>query len=102
MILSSIISELSSITIEMSSDVLVQELEGETVLLDMRNGEYFGINSTGSKVWKDMSNGVGLIDIVDSISDSFDLDRALAATDVLSFVRRLGGAGLVKIIEDFR
>lgn len=93
------LDELSSKAIRFSGEVIAQELNGEMVLLDMRNGEYFGINSTGSQIWQDMSQGITLVDIVASLSQSFKLEEEMATADVTSFVRRLAEIGLVEIIE---
>ena len=91
---------LSSTVIKLSEEVIAQELDGEMVLLDLRNGEYFGINSTGSQIWQDISQGTTLIDIAASLSQSFKLEQEMAAADVVSFVRRLAEMGLVEINED--
>lgn len=100
MISANILNEISVTVIKLSDEVIAQELDGEMVLLDIRNGEYFGINSTGSQIWQDISRGVTLIDIAASLSESFKLEREMAAADVASFVRRLAEMGLVEIVED--
>ena len=100
MISARILDELSSTVIKLSEEVIAQELVGEMVLLDLRNGEYFGINSTGSQIWQDISHGITLVEIAVSLSQSFKLEQDMAAADVTSFVRRLAGIGLVEIIEE--
>ena len=100
MIQPSVMNELSSITMKLSPEVLIQELNGESVLLDLRNGEYFGINPIGSQIMHSVSLGIDLVDIAKSLSESFKLERGMAVADVLSFVRRLGEIGLVEIVED--
>ena len=33
------------------ANVLVRELDGEAVLLDLDTGRYFGLNATGVRIW---------------------------------------------------
>lgn len=92
--------ELSSKQIKLSSDVIAQELDDEAVLLDLKTGEYFGINSTGSQIWRDLSEGSSLVDIAVSLSQRFKLEEEMAAADVTSFISRLAEIGLVELVEN--
>ena len=38
--------------IQISPDVLSQEVNGETVLLDLEGESYFGLNEVGTRVWQ--------------------------------------------------
>ena len=33
-------------------DVLLQELQGESVLLNLSSGRYFGLNGVGTRMWQ--------------------------------------------------
>ena len=35
-----------------SADILVQELEGEAVLLDLESERYYGFDKVGTRMWK--------------------------------------------------
>ncbi len=38
--------------IVLSPDVLFQELEGESVLLNLANEQYYGLNQVGTDIWE--------------------------------------------------
>jgi len=39
------------------ANVLVRELDGEAVLLDVATGRYFGLNATGVRIWVLLGEG---------------------------------------------
>ena len=38
--------------VSVNDDVLFQELDGEGVLLNLKTGVYFGLDSVGARVWQ--------------------------------------------------
>lgn len=78
-----------------SGDVVSQQLEGELVLLDLERAEYFGLNQTGTRVWKGMAEGLSLRTIADRLADECGIDTDRAGTDVLALAHALLDAGLV-------
>ena len=43
--------------IEISEDVLFQEVGGETVLLDLASEQYFGLDAVGTRIWQLLGEG---------------------------------------------
>src|SRR5687767_6500431 len=77
-------------------DVLSRELDGEAVLLDLRSGHYFGLNSTGSRVWTLLKDGKDTDDIARALVDEFDVDFERALADARSFIEMLFERGLIR------
>ena len=46
-----------------NSHVVMRELGGEAVILDMKSGVYFGLNGVGTRVWNVVANGGSLRDV---------------------------------------
>ena len=78
-----------------SNDVLSREIQNETVLLDLKTEQYFGLDDVGSRVWQLIRDGVSLEEIVDRLHAQYDVDAASLRTDVERFVAQLSEAGLV-------
>lgn len=41
-----------------SDDIVSEDFDGETVVLDLGTGRYFGLNATASALWSPLSSGV--------------------------------------------
>jgi Coenzyme PQQ synthesis protein D (PqqD) len=75
--------------------VIVQEVEGESVLLDINNGEYFSLNEVGGRVW-DLCDGARSVgDIAEAICVEYDVPLQTAEGDASELLAALVGAGLV-------
>ena len=77
-----------------SPDVIATDLGHELILLDPRNGDMFGLNASGRRVWLDLpSCSVG--QLADTLCSAFQVVPEGARTDVESLVAALVDAGLV-------
>lgn len=79
------------------SQVMSREVSGETVLLDLASGVYFGIDEVGTFIWAGLTAGRSLREIVDGIVADFDVERAVAERDVVAFVENLQRNGLIEV-----
>ncbi len=75
--------------------VMMQQVEGDAVLLDIDNGEYFSLNEVGGRVWDLCDGSRSLGDIVETICSEYDVSEATATTDTSQLLESLAGAGLV-------
>lgn len=78
-----------------SSDVLSQEVSGETVLLDLAGETYFGLNEVGTRVWQLLKQDHGFTEIVDVLESEFDVARDRLEADIAALLAQLEGAGIV-------
>jgi hypothetical protein len=85
--------------IEISGDVLFQEVGGETVLLDLQSEQYFGLDAVGTRVWQLLGEGVGADAVVDTLLDEYDVQRETLATDVSDLLDQLAEAGLIRLTD---
>lgn len=75
--------------------VIVQQVEGDSVLLDIDSGEYFSLNEVGGRVWALCDGRLTVDAIVETICVEYDGDPVEIATDVHALLESLTGAGLV-------
>ncbi len=81
-----------------SDEVLSQEVNGETVLLDLEGESYFGLNEVGTRIWQLISAEQTVVEVLDSLSDEYDASREQLENDVGELLAKLADAGLVKRI----
>jgi len=80
-----------------SDDVVVRELDGEAVLLNLASGMYFGLDSVGTRVWQLIERHRSLSAIVAAMCEEFDAPAATIEHDVLRLVSELVEKGLVVV-----
>lgn len=83
--------------IELSDDVLVQEIDGEAILLDLAGERYFGLDPVGTRIWQLAAELPALRAVHARLCEEFDADPARIEADLIDLVGRLDAAGLVKI-----
>lgn len=75
-------------------DLIATDMDGDTVMMSMERGEYFGIGGVGSFVWSLLENPVSLNDIVEAICAEFDVDETTCRGDMEHFIAELRQHGL--------
>jgi len=80
-----------------SDQVLVRELAGESVLLDLRTGVYFGLNSVGTRAWSVLATGGSLRDVSEAIHQEFEAPAPVILEDLLQFADELLARGLCMV-----
>lgn len=80
-----------------SADVLSQEVSGETVLLDLKNEAYFGLDETGTRIWQLIQENGNLQVAFDTMLAEFDVEPDVLHKDFSEFLTRLTEAGLVSL-----
>lgn len=80
-----------------SDDVLIQEVGGEAVLLDLASERYFGLDPVGTRIWALISEGRNLQSVRETLCAEYDADPARIESDLLALVSELAQAGLIKV-----
>lgn len=81
---------------EVSGDVVARKVGGETVLLDLGSGEYFGLDTVGGRIWELLSEKAqSIADLCNAIEAEFDAPREVIEADMLALVADLRERGLI-------
>jgi hypothetical protein len=80
-----------------SDEVLFQELEGETVLLDLRSGRYFILDDVGTRMWQVLHEHGDPAAARAVLVDEYDVDAETLEGDLAALISRLSDAGLVGV-----
>jgi len=80
-----------------SERVFAQEVDGEMVLLDMADENYFGLDDVGSDIWRLFQEGKTLQQTHDALLEIYDVTSDELKRDIIEFVQKLVDAGLAKL-----
>ena len=72
------------------------DLNGETVILSLENGKYYGINSVGSRIWQLLENFSTLREIEEIILSEYYVTVEVCRQEVEIFLELMLAEGLVE------
>lgn len=73
-----------------SNDAVVRHVGGETVVLDLASGTYFGLDPVGTRVWQLIEDQeCALLDVCETILGEYDVSRAEVEADVIALAQDL-------------
>jgi hypothetical protein len=73
------------------------DLAGETAILDLKSGEYYGLNPVGARVWDLIQETRRVTDVLRIILDEYDVAAESCERDLLALITELHGKGLVEV-----
>lgn len=71
------------------------EIDEETVLMRLSDGDFFALDGTGRAIWQAIDGTRGRAEILALLAERFDAPAEMLAADVDRFLADLAGAGLV-------
>ena len=69
-----------------NSNIIARDLQGEMVLLNKENGDYFTLNSMGSEIYNLISDGMETGDIIDLLFEKYEIEHDKLRTDILAII----------------
>jgi hypothetical protein len=75
--------------------VICRELSGETVLLNLESGVYYGLDSVGTRVWQLIVQGRTIAGVCDTMLEEYEVAPDLLHADVTRLVGELRDRGIV-------
>jgi hypothetical protein len=76
-------------------EVLLQEVQGELVLLNLQTERFFGLNVVGLRVWQLVAEGNSRRSVIDLLESEFEVGRDRLEQDVTRLLAELLAAGLL-------
>ena len=81
--------------VRLAENVIHQELDGESVLLNTRSEKYFGLNEVGTSFWRLISSNPDTDHAVRNMLDEYRVEESQLREDLTELFRELEKAGLV-------
>lgn len=78
-------------------DLLMNTVNGETVMMSIERGNYYGMNVTGNLIWSLLEEEKTVDDIVIFLKNKFSLKEETVQKEVYPFLNQLVSEEIVKI-----
>ena len=83
--------------IRVPKDVLISRLQEESVLLNLDNESYYGLDDVGTRMLSVLNSSDSVQSAWLQLVDEYDVDREVLRDDLVSLVERLLERGLVEV-----
>ena len=74
-----------------------REVQGETVLLQLESGDYFGLDAVGTRIWQLIIEKSDLAEVEAALRKEFDAEEDVVSRDFATLVDELASRRLIHI-----
>lgn len=79
-----------------NADAVIDRLvEDQVLLINLSTGDYYSLDSVGSLIWQRIDGKHTIEDLVDSVWQEYEVDKAQVVDDVLRLAEHLTDEGLL-------
>jgi hypothetical protein len=90
---------LSSQRVQVPEQVMMREVGGEAVILNVETEQYFGLDEIGTRMWLVLTSTGSVQDALTTLLDEYDVEPERLASDLQTFIDSLAAEGLLEIHE---
>lgn len=80
-----------------AAGLVATDMNGEKVMMDIEQGQYYALDSIGSRIWDLMENKQSVEAIVSVLLEEYDVEQQQCEQDVLILLNELYAEGLITI-----
>jgi len=87
-----------SMRISVPAHVLVRQLDGESVLLNLDTERYFGLDAMGTRMWQELTVSPDIAAAFAKLLEEFDVEPEILRNHLTELLGRLVDNGLLKVL----
>jgi len=87
-------------TVKRAEDLVSCDLDGETALMSVANGKYYGLDPIGSRIWAFLEQDRTVEDLCGQLVEEFEVEPLQCRQDVLAFLQDLARDNLIKVKDE--
>lgn len=78
-------------------DLIATDMDGDTVMMSIEHGAYYGVGGVGSRVWELIESPVTVDQIIQTICAEYEVGQVQCQEDMLFFLHELEKNELVTV-----
>lgn len=76
------------------------DLAGEAVILNLKNGVYYGLNQLGARTWNLIQGPKRVSEIRDALLEEYEVEPDRCERDLLALLQDLAANGLIEVTDE--
>jgi hypothetical protein len=85
-------------SIQRNPGMVTSNLDGELVMMSVENGEYYGLDEIGSRIWELMEKPIVIEKLIHCLTLEFEVERQECEQDTLEFLEDLFSRKLINLL----
>jgi hypothetical protein len=81
------------------ADVLINVIDGESVLLNLKSESYFGLDDVGTRMWQVLTSSESVAAAQASLVSEYDVEPEQLQQDLDKLITQLVEHGLIEIVN---
>jgi hypothetical protein len=86
-------------TIVQSPGNIVSDMDGEKVMLSVKNGKYYNMGGIGGAIWEHLEKPILISNLIAALISEYDVNQTDCEEQVLSFLNLLVKENLILVTE---
>ncbi len=86
--------------VSIPEEVLIQDLGGELVLLNLQNEQYFGLDEVGTLAWSALQDNGSTEAAYAAVGAEYEVEAEQLRQDVDELIEQLVKHGLLRVVEE--
>ena len=82
-----------------SRQQMASDIGGETVILGLQKGRYYGLDAVGARIWQLLQTPTSVADLQRAIVAEYDVAPERCEADLLALLQQLIDAGVVEEVS---
>lgn len=78
---------------------IVSDMDGEKVMLNIENGNYYNLGELGGDIWGMMKKPIEVRSIIMKILSEYEVEESECEEQVISYVNKLYSEGLITVVN---
>lgn len=84
--------------IRRNPEIVHSDMDGETVMMSINEGNYYGLNGVGSQIWDLLEQEMSMDAICTELLRSFDVEEEQCRSEVLAFLEEMACNKVIEIV----
>lgn len=84
--------------IQLAETVLMEDLAGEAILLDLASEEYFALNELGTRMLRVVEDSASIAAALETLEAEYEVEFSVLQQDLVDYLEQLLHNGLVEIV----
>ncbi len=85
--------------VSIAEDVLIQDLDGDSILLNFKSEQFFDLNEVGTRMLSVLTESKSVQAAYDQLLDEYDVDAQRLRQDLLDLIEKLVEYGLAEVTK---
>jgi|SRR5262245_11375481 len=83
-----------------TEDTLINVIEGESVLLNLKSEKYFGLDPVGTRMWTLLTTSDSIQSAYETLLDEYDVGAEKLRLDMQGLIEKLIANGLMEVAAE--